>query len=201
MATASTMACAPRAPARSAGPEAVLACHRDRLHTVAGPGVIAQGSKRCARHFRRPGWNLAGSRWHPPCQNWRMGERTGSDLAEALSEELAACRKRGIERLDVRSHNQQPVSAPELERLAAEYAAARRSPVHGRIPRLKYLLRDAAAAFREENEVDAQLVSALFFGDSLHRVTKSAGELLDIAQTAVRVRQPRPVPAGQACRL
>ena len=126
-----------------------------------------------------------------------MGERTGSDLAEALSEELAACRKRGIERLDVRSHNQQPVSAPELERLAAEYAAARRSPVHGRIPRLKYLLRDAAAAFREENEVDAQLVSALFFGDSLHRVTKSAGELLDVAQrqfgydNPVRFRQAR----------
>jgi hypothetical protein len=64
MATASTMACAPQAPARSAGPEAVLACHRDRLHTVAGvagPGVIAQGSKRRGRHFRRPRWNLAGT--------------------------------------------------------------------------------------------------------------------------------------------
>jgi hypothetical protein len=111
-----------------------------------------------------------------------MAKRPRSDLAAVLSEELAACRKRGIERLDVRSHNQQPVPAPESERLAAEYVVATRSPVHGRIPQLKYLLRDATAAFREENEMDAQLVSALFFGDSLHRVTKTAGELLDIAQ-------------------
>ena len=111
-----------------------------------------------------------------------MAERPGNNVAEVLSEELAACRKRGIERIDVLSHNQHRVPAPELERLAAEYAAATRSPVHGRIPQLKYLLRDAAAAFREENELDAQLISALFFGDSLHRVTKSAGELLDIAQ-------------------
>lgn len=126
-----------------------------------------------------------------------MAERPGNDVAEVLSEELAACRKRGIERLDVLSHNQHPVLVPELERLAAEYAAATRSPVHGRIPQLKYLLRDAAAAFREENELDAQLISALFFGDSLHRVTKSAGELLDIAQrqfgydSPVRFRQTR----------
>jgi len=125
---------------------------------------------------------LAGSLWRLPCQNWRMAERPGSDLAAVLSEELGACRKRGIERLDVNSHNQQPLAVPELERLAAQYAAATDSPVHGRIQQLKYLLRDAIAAFGGENETDAQLVSALFFGDSLHRVTKSAGELLDIAQ-------------------
>jgi hypothetical protein len=102
-----------------------------------------------------------------------MAERPG-DLAAVLFEELAACRKRGIERLDVHSHNQQPIPAPELERLAAEYAAATRSSAgHGRIPQLKYLLRDASAAFREQNEMDAHLVAALFFGDSLHRVTMS----------------------------
>ncbi len=45
--------------------------------------------------------------------------------------------------------------------------------------------------------MDAQLVAALFFGDSLHRVTKTAGELLDIAQrqfkydSPVRFRQAR----------
>jgi hypothetical protein len=126
-----------------------------------------------------------------------MAKRPGSDLATLLSSELAACRKRGIERLDVRSHNQQPLSTPELERLAGQYATAKGSSVHGRIPQLKYLLRDAITAFREENETDALLVSALFFGDSLHRVTKSAGELLDIAQrqfeydNSVRFRQAR----------
>ncbi len=85
-----------------------------------------------------------------------MAERPGSDLAAVLSEELAACRKRGIERFDVSSHNQQPVMAPELQELAANYAAAIRRPAHGRIPQLKYLLRDAVAAFSEEDETDAQ---------------------------------------------
>jgi hypothetical protein len=126
-----------------------------------------------------------------------MAERPGSDLAAVLYEELAACRKRGIERLDLRTHNQQPVLVPRLESLAAEHTVATRGPVHGRIPQLKYLLRDAIAAFREEDQTDAQLVSALFFGDSQHRVTKSAGELLDIAQRQVgeandvRFRQTR----------
>ena len=177
MIAGSTMVCMPPAPARPAGPEPAATRHRDRLRATAraaGAGFMARGHKACGRKLRRPGWSLTGSRWHSPCQNWRMAERPGSDLAAVpaavLSEELAACRKRGIERLDVRSHNQQPVPAPELERLAAEYAAATRSRVHGRIPQLKYLLRDATAAFREENQMDAQLVSALFFGDSLHRV-------------------------------
>jgi hypothetical protein len=127
-----------------------------------------------------------------------MAERPGSDLAAGLSEELRACRKRGIERLDVSTHNQQPLVAPRLEALAANYAAAARGPVHGgRISQMKYLLRDAVSAFGEEDETDASLVSALFFGDSQHRVTKSAGELLDVAQrqfgydSAIRFRQIR----------
>ena len=111
-----------------------------------------------------------------------MAESPGSDLASVLSEELAACRKRGIERLDVSSHNQQPVPLPALEKLATQYATATRGPLHSRIGQLKYLLRDAVTAFLAEDETDAQLVSALFFGDSLNRVTKSAGELLDVAQ-------------------
>ena len=130
-----------------------------------------------------------------------MAERPGSDLAAVLFDELAACRKRGIERLDVSTHNQQPLVAPKLQELAANYAAAARGPAHGRIPQLKYLLRDAVAAFGEEDETDAQLVSALFFGDSQHRVTKSAGELLDIAQRQFEYDQRRPVQAGQARRL
>lgn len=137
-----------------------------------------------------------------PCKNWWMAEPSGSDLAAGLFEELAACRKRGIERLDVSTHNQQPVVAPRLEELAANYAAGTRGPAHGRISQLKYLLRDATAAFGEEDETDAQLVSALFFGDSQHRVVTSAGELLDIAQRRfgeandVRFRQIRHAALG-----
>jgi hypothetical protein len=126
-----------------------------------------------------------------------MSEPSARNLTGQLSDELAAARNRGIERLDISSHNQQPLEIPGLDELAALYTEATRSRLHGRIPQLKYLLRDALASFGEENETDAQLVRALFFGDSLHRVTKSAGELLDTAQkesgytSAVRFRHAR----------
>jgi len=35
-------------------------------------------------------------------------------LAGQIANELSACRKRGIEQLDLRTHNQKPVPAPEL---------------------------------------------------------------------------------------
>jgi hypothetical protein len=129
------------------------------------------------------------------CQNYRMTERP--DLVPDLSQELAACRKRGIERLDLRTHNQAPVERPELQRLAGQYVGARQLSVAGNIAQIKLLLRDAIKAFSATSEADAGLVSALFFGDSQDRVTKPAGELLDIAQkqsginTDIRFRQAR----------
>jgi hypothetical protein len=111
-----------------------------------------------------------------------MTEGSDGDLAGAVSQELASCRKRGIERIDVRSHNQVPVPASELEHLAGEYLLVIGRSVKGRIAQIKYLLRDALSAFAAENEQDAKLITALFFGDSQHYVTKSAGELLDTAR-------------------
>jgi hypothetical protein len=113
-----------------------------------------------------------------------MADESDDGLSAALREELAACRQRGIERLDVSSHNQVPVKAPVLERLATEYFSTRQIHTHGRVSQLKYLLRDAIKSFAAEDEADALLVRDLFFGDSLDRVTKSAGELLDIARKA-----------------
>ena len=81
-----------------------------------------------------------------------------------------------------RSHNQAPVPTPELERLAGEYLLAGGRSVKGRIAQIKYLLRDAIKAFSGENGPDAKLITALFFGDSQHYVTKSASELLDTAR-------------------
>jgi hypothetical protein len=101
---------------------------------------------------------------------------------EAIAIELAACRQRGIERLDVSSHNQTTVQIPVLQRLASEYVMVEQLHAHGRIQQLKFLFRDAIKAFAVENEGDALLVGDLFFGDSLNRVTKSAGELLDLAR-------------------
>src|SRR5580700_2095659 len=81
--------------------------------------LVAGKGERHTRHLRLSAWNMTGSEWHFPCHNWRMAERPGNDLAAVLSEELRACRKRGIERLDVSTHNQQPLVAPRLEELAA----------------------------------------------------------------------------------
>lgn len=111
-----------------------------------------------------------------------MSEEADYGLAVAITEELAACRQRGIDRLDISSHNQVPVRTPVLQRLASEYISVRQVHAYGRISQLKYLFRDAIKSFAAENEADAQLVGDLFFGDSLNRVTKSAGELLDIAR-------------------
>ena len=108
-----------------------------------------------------------------------MTEGPDGDLATVVSAELAACRKRGIDRIDVRSHNQSPVPTPELQRLADEYLGR---SVKGRVVQIKHLLRDALTVFAAESEPDAELITALFFGDSQHHVTKSAGELLDTAR-------------------
>ena len=145
-------------------------------------------------------WRLCkspGTAWRLSCQTYRMTERGGDDLAGAVSNELANCRKRGIERVDLRSHNQKPLQIPELDRLAAEYVRSGPHYTQGRAVRLKVLLRDALGAFAELDPTDAALVRAVFFGDSLDRVTKSAGELLDIARrqygatNEVRFRQVR----------
>jgi hypothetical protein len=115
-----------------------------------------------------------------------MTEGPDGNPATVVSAELAACRKRGIDRIDVRSHNQVPVPAPELQRLADEYLLAIGRSVKGRVAQIKYLLRDALTVFAAESEPDAELITALFFGDSQHHVTKSAGELLDTARRRYR---------------
>jgi hypothetical protein len=112
----------------------------------------------------------------------KMTEEPAGSLVARITEELASCRQRGIERLNLSSHNQAPVQTPVLEGLASEYIAARQLRVYGRIPQLKCLFRDAIKDFAAENEADAQLVGDLFFGDSENRVAKSAGELLDAAR-------------------
>src|SRR5262249_3323473 len=57
-----------------------------------------------------------------PWQNWAMSsEPDDGSRAAQIAAELSICRGRGIERLDVNTHNQVPVSAPHLERLASDY--------------------------------------------------------------------------------
>ena len=148
-------------------------------HTLAGPRPpgLTRHSIGCLYRAETPR-----SRDHLPWQNCRVTGEPDDGAVEAIATELAACRQRGIERLDVSSHNQTAVLIPVLQRLAGEYVMVRQLHAHGRIQQLKFLFRDAIKAFAVENEGDALLVGDLFFGDSLNRVTKSAGELLDLAR-------------------
>ena len=123
-----------------------------RVHS--GPGRTGR------RHSRRSVLKSGGSRFHPSCQNWRMTESPGGSVPEVLSLKLTACRQRGIERLDVHTHNQSPVPRPVLQQLADEYLAVTAGPATSRIAQLKYLLRDAIRAFERENEAAALTSSA-----------------------------------------
>ena len=130
------------------------------------------------------------------CQTYRMTDGPEGDIVAAMSAELTACRNRGIERLELRTHNQAPVPTPQLQRLASEYLTATERRASDRIGQIKYLLRDAITAFADEDEDQAELVKDLFFGDSQNRVTKSAGEQLDTARrksgsNEARFRQAR----------
>ena len=104
-------------------------------------------------------------------------------LVAQIATELADCRQRGIERLDRHSHNQAPLPAEALQRLARDYAAARNLPMHGRIAQIKLLLRHALDEMAKlGDEANATLIRDLFFGASVSVVLQSAGELLENAQ-------------------
>jgi hypothetical protein len=118
----------------------------------------------------------------PPSWQTYWVAKPSDDPVEVIADELAACRQRGIERLDNSAHKQVPVETPVLQGLGSQYVAARQLRAYGRIPQIKYLFRDAIKAFAVENEGDAELIGDLFFGGSQNRVTKSAGDLLDIAR-------------------
>ena len=110
------------------------------------------------------------------------GEDADAILVEHIANELADCRKRGIERLDVHTHNQVPLAVPELRRLASEYATARGLALPAGTAQIKQLLRDTLEVLLAENQPDAELIRDLFFGDSAHTMVMTAGELLDIAR-------------------
>jgi hypothetical protein len=111
------------------------------------------------------------------CQTRRVGKSNDPDsFAGFIAVELSECRRRGIESLDHRSHNQVPLAVPELDQLADRYAATIGSGARNRIPKIKRLLRDGLAAW--DNSDSAELLRQLFFGDSTGTVSRNAGELL-----------------------
>jgi hypothetical protein len=119
------------------------------------------------------------------CQNLGVTEGSGvqADLIDRVAKQLAVCRHRGLERLDVVESNQPPVVTPDLDALAGRYAVARNAPGHDRVSVIKSLLRAAIDAFAKDGNVaEGRLVSDLFFGDATSYIARSGGDLLRVAQ-------------------
>lgn len=108
-----------------------------------------------------------------------------ANLGSVLAEQLGDCRQRGLDDLDLDTHNQRPVHAPDLERLARQYTAAKGLDLHGRIAQIRRLLHDALAVYAERgNEIESQFIASLFFDPSSDERKKRPGELLAEAQKA-----------------
>ena len=119
---------------------------------------------------------------HKPCQTSQVAGKADESIAAVVTRELVVCRLRGIERLDLDTHNQKPKPTPQLDALANEYMVGAGRQGQGRVAKLKSLLRDATEAFAVTDREDSALINALLFGDSPDRVAQSAGELLDKAR-------------------
>lgn len=115
-----------------------------------------------------------------------MSQDDDTPLAR-LTAELGKCRWRGIDRIDLDTHNQSPIVTPELDRLAAKYAIAHGMERRGRKSEIKQLLRDGLAAWEDKNPDSAKLIRLLFFGDSTGTVTEPAGALLKAAKLRLKV--------------
>lgn len=112
-------------------------------------------------------------------QTWQVLERYDPGR---VAEDLADCRQRGLDWLDRKTSNQQPVRAANLQQLAAEYVRAGQIAAAGRIAQIKTLLRDGIDELsRQGHTGDAGLLRDLFFGDPGDGAIKPPGVLLRIA--------------------
>jgi hypothetical protein len=101
---------------------------------------------------------------------------------DRIAEDLADCRQRGLDWLDRKTTNQQPVPAEALQQLAGEYVLARQLVAAGRIAQIKVLLRDGIEELmRQGHSADAGLLADLYFGDPADGAIKPPGVLLKIA--------------------
>jgi hypothetical protein len=101
---------------------------------------------------------------------------------DRVAEELGKCRQRGLLGLERRTANQEPLEVPELQRLAAEYAAVRQFPDPSRAAQIRELLvAGIEECTRRERVSDAELICMLFFGTSTNGPVAQPGVLLSNA--------------------
>jgi hypothetical protein len=153
-----------------------------RVHALPRTRVARVVSKRSCRYQMAAPWQQPFAL--RSCQTWGVPLPDDADRMERLAHELAACRQRGIEGLDRETHNQKPVTAPELELLADGYAAAHQMEERRRKDKIKSLLRDALSSFARSDADNAGLITDLFFGPDTGTVRRGPSELLNAARRA-----------------
>jgi len=115
----------------------------------------------------------------------------GGSLARKLAGELASCRRRGVDRLGLSSHNQNRLALPELEDLANRHCALDPTAPHERYAKIRRLLRSALGAMQAEDPSDADLIRSVIFGDSPDRVSAPAKELFEQAMRKYRAQNAK----------
>jgi hypothetical protein len=109
--------------------------------------------------------------------------RSIDELVAALLAQLTATRWRGLDYLDLDTHQYMPIEAPDLEELARKYANDWTS---SRIALIRELLDDALEAWRlKKYESEATFVRNLFFAaDGSTPGKYSTTDLLDAVKAA-----------------
>ena len=114
--------------------------------------------------------------------------------ASKLAGELGRIRQRGIGNLDLKSHNQSPVSAEKTTLLAKYYSDSLSLQLHGRDALIGRLIWATIREFGQRgNEYEARFLRDLFFGSDEETATlrpgKTPGELLRNSTFAVMLRR------------
>lgn len=109
-----------------------------------------------------------------------------------IADELNKVRERGLENLDLHTHQQPPKVVPELERLAREYAAGQGRLPYGRANEVRVLLRDGLRAYAERvDQAESAAISGLFFDPEDSKQKRSPGQRKYRVEAALGLSRPR----------
>ncbi|MFE3858437.1 hypothetical protein ACFXPN_45825 [Streptomyces griseorubiginosus] len=104
-------------------------------------------------------------------------------LAQLIAkEELPRIRQRGLDDLDLSTHNRKPVDCERIEQLARVHSEKKGISSHSRPTLVRGLIDDALSAYAEHNTASATFIRELFFSPEDTTTPLSPGDLLDDAR-------------------
>ncbi|WP_217712246.1 hypothetical protein [Streptomyces sp. NA02950] len=98
------------------------------------------------------------------------------------SKELPRIRQRGLDDLDLSTHNRKPVDCERIEQLARLHSEKKGVDAHSRPALVRGLIDDALSAYAEHKTASATFIRDLFFSSQDTTTPLSPGDLLDDAR-------------------